>query len=182
MKRLLQFNEDKCKGMHIGKANPGFSYVLGGKTLQETKRVNDLCVLITDDLKPADKVASPADAANSMLWRICKKLPSLMNTLSQHYTRLLFGHVWSSQHKPGHENWEKYCQAEKVQTRATKMIPSLESLPYEDRLKQLSLTTLENRRHHGDMIEVYKILNGMDRIQDNFLELDTNTRTWGNMF
>ena len=47
MNWLLQFNKDKCKVMHIGKANPGFSYVLGGTTLQETKKEKDLGVLIT---------------------------------------------------------------------------------------------------------------------------------------
>ena len=58
--------------MHIGKGNPGFSYVLGGTTLEETKKEKDLGVLITDDLKSADQVAIAAAAANSMLWRICK--------------------------------------------------------------------------------------------------------------
>ena len=44
------------------------------------------------------------------------------------------------------------------------------------------MTTLEDRRHRGDMIEVFKILKGIDKIQDNFLELDTNPRTRGNAF
>ena len=32
------------------------------------------------------------------------------------------------------------------------------------------------------MIEVYKILNSIDKIQDDFLELDTSPRTLGHMF
>ena len=46
------------QSMHIGKANPGFSYVLGGTTLQETKKERALGASITDDLKYADQVAS----------------------------------------------------------------------------------------------------------------------------
>jgi ribonucleases P/MRP protein subunit RPP40 len=46
---------------------------------------------------------------------------------------------------------------EQVQHRATKMIPQLSHLSYEDRLKRLNLTTLEQRRERGDLIEMYKI-------------------------
>ena len=38
---------------------------------------------------------------------------------------------------------------EKVQARATKLIPNLKDLPYEDRLNRLNLTTLERRRQRG---------------------------------
>ena len=49
---------------------------------------------------------------------------------------------------------------EKVQHRFTRMIPSLRSWHYEDRLKQLGLWTLEVRRNHADLIEVFKIAHG----------------------
>jgi hypothetical protein len=47
---------------------------------------------------------------------------------------------------------------EKVQRRATKLIPSLRKLSYDVRIKRLKLPTLVFRRHRGDMIEVYKIV------------------------
>ena len=53
---------------------------------------------------------------------------------------------------------------EGVQQRFTRMIPELKSLPYEARLKRLNLTTLEIRRIRGDLIEVYTILNGLEKI------------------
>ena len=61
------------------------------------------------------------------------------------------------------------------------MIPGLPSMTYDDRLKKLNLTTLEDRRHRGDMIEVFKILSGIDKIQENFPELDRKPRTHGDM-
>ena len=40
----------------------------------------------------------------------------------------------------------------------------MRNLPYEIRLKKINLTTLEVRRIRGDLIEVYKILNGFENI------------------
>ena len=60
---------------------------------------------------------------------------------------------------------------EKIQ-RATKLIPGLRDLRYEERLKQCGLTTLEMRRLRGDQIEVFNILNCYENIDSNiFLEI-----------
>ena len=56
---------------------------------------------------------------------------------------------------------------EKIQRRATKLIPGLRDLTYEERLKECGLTTLETRRLRGDQIEVFKILNGYENIDSN---------------
>ena len=59
---------------------------------------------------------------------------------------------------------------EKIQRRATKLIPGLRDLRYEERLKECGLTTLETRRLRGDQIEVFKILNGYENIDSLFLK------------
>ena len=48
-----------------------------------------------------------------------------------------------------------------MQKRATKLIISLKTLPYKERLRKLKLPTLKYRRLRGDMIEVFKIINNM---------------------
>ena len=50
---------------------------------------------------------------------------------------------------------------ESVQRRATKIVPTLPLLPYEERLKLLDLPTLKYRRRRGDTITVYKLLNDL---------------------
>ena len=73
--------------------------------------------------------------------------------------------------------WSPYLRKdidmlEKIQRRATKLIPGLRDLRYEERLKECGLTTLETRRLRGDQIEVFKILNGYENIDSNiFLKL-----------
>ena len=54
---------------------------------------------------------------------------------------------------------------ESVQHRATRLIPSLKKISYENRLKALDLTTLSERRQRGDMIQLYKIFNGIDKLE-----------------
>ena len=75
-------------------------------------------------------------------------------------------HVWNP-------HLRKYVDMlEKIQRRATKLIPELRDLTYAERLKECGLTTLETRRLRGDQIEVFKILNGYENIDSNiFLKL-----------
>jgi len=61
--------------------------------------------------------------------------------------------VWAS-YKKGDNDIEAL---EKVQKRATTMLPSLRYFSYPDCLKACKLTTLHYRQVRVDMIEVYKI-------------------------
>ena len=63
--------------------------------------------------------------------------------------------VWSPYRK-----WDIEA-LEKVQKRATKLIPALKHLPYKDRLKACNMSTLHYRRGRGDMIKTYKIVSGI---------------------
>ena len=56
---------------------------------------------------------------------------------------------------------------ERVQRTATRLIPQFEKLSYEERLRKLGLTTLKERRQRGDMIEVFKLLTGVENIDCN---------------
>ncbi|KAG0435367.1 hypothetical protein DMUE_4760 [Dictyocoela muelleri] len=72
---------------------------------------------------------------------------------------------------------------EKVQRRATKLLPSLRNKSYEGWLRELNLYSLEKRRVRGDMIEVWKILKGkknVDRV--SIFTLDRNGVTRNNAY
>ena len=67
---------------------------------------------------------------------------------------------------------------EYVQRRATKLIRGMYGISYEERLKSLNLPSLQFRRRRADMIEVFKIVSGIERIDfNNFFSYSTsNTR------
>ena len=73
---------------------------------------------------------------------------------------------------------------ENVQRRATRMIPGLKSLSYEDRFRKLNLPTLAYRRLRGDMIEVFKIMTGIydQSLGSPLLFPLTDVRTRGHRF
>ena len=69
---------------------------------------------------------------------------------------------------------------ERVQHRATKLIPTIANLSYEQQLKILNLQSLYARRVRGDLIETYKILNGLTGMHiNNYFTLNTNSITRG---
>ena len=59
--------------------------------------------------------------------------------------------VWTPYRKGDIEDLEK------VQKRATRLLPELKGFKYCDRLKACKLPTLHYRRLRGDMIETFKI-------------------------
>jgi ribonuclease P/MRP protein subunit RPP40 len=54
---------------------------------------------------------------------------------------------------------DKEC-LERVQRRAIRMVSGISGNSYEERLKELGLTNLKERRHRLDMIQTYKIVRG----------------------
>ena len=44
------------------------------------------------------------------------------------------------------------------------MVPELKDLNYEERLEEIGLPTLQERRVRGDLITLFKLVNNMERI------------------
>ena len=66
--------------------------------------------------------------------------------------------------------WNPYLRKdieklEEIQLKATRLVPKLRKKEYDDRLKNLRLTTLETRRKRGDLIQFYKVLKELDQIK-----------------
>ena len=60
--------------------------------------------------------------------------------------------------------WRPYLRKDIDRLKATKMIKGLEGYDYLERLRILGLATLEMKFVRADLIEVYKIFNGLDSL------------------
>jgi len=70
---------------------------------------------------------------------------------------------------------------EGVQERITKSIWGISNLPYGERLKVLKLPTLEDRRIRGQLIQLFKFMKGLDKVDLNeYITLDTGRNLRGN--
>jgi len=165
---LLRFNASKCKRMHMGHGNMGVEYQLGEESIPHGTEEKDLGVIITEDTKTSRQCSAASVKAMTKL-RIIKRS-------FKYFDNTCFTMLYKTYIRPQLE----YCiqawslktdieQLEKVQRRATKLIPSLRDKPYHERLKELKLYSLETRRKRGDLIETYKILNGLEGIEENKL-------------
>ena len=81
---------------------------------------------------------------------------------------------------PRYEKDKKLIEG--VQRRATKIIPGLKDLSYEERLEKMKLPSLCYRRLRGDLIEAYKYTHGVYELTDELFELETRTNTRGHEF
>ena len=166
----MEFNVDKCKIMHLGHNNPKATYSMGGSNLQETEEERDLGVIIDNKLDFGSHIRSIVGKANKVLGMIkvsfsCLNIPMMYNLYTALVRPLLeyCVQVWSPYKK-------KYINLiEKVQRRATRMVPSLKKLKYNQRLKKMKLPRLYDRRVRGDMIETYKILSGKEKLNERRL-------------
>ena len=87
------------------------------------------------------------------------------------------GSVWSTSINPD------IHALEKIQHRATKLVPSISKKSYEERLKIFNLTTLEKRRIRGDLIQIFKIKLGLEKVDlINEFSYRSNINTRGNIY
>lgn len=158
-KWLLNFHPEKSRHMRIGRTDvEDRDYTMYGN-IKKTRVEKDIGVVIDDKLKFSDHLAEKVNKANRIVGLIRRTFmhlePAIIKPL---YTALVRPHL-----EYANQVWCPHLvkdieAVESVQRRATKLVPELRSLPYEERLKKLGLPTLAYRRSRGDQIETYKII------------------------
>jgi hypothetical protein len=167
---LLRFNCDKCKVMHIGHGLDTAYYMTTSDKvtkLEEIREERDLGVIIADNLKPSQQCSKAAAKARSVLGVIGKHF----RRLDKEDFLLLYKAYVRPQLEYCVQVWSPYLvkdiqTLDRVQRRTTKLVGGIKNYSYEKRLEHLGLTTLLQRRKRGDMIEVYKLLTGKERVNN----------------
>ena len=176
---LLNFG--KCKCIQIGHGNMDEEYKMGDAVLGRTTQEKDIGVTFSADMKISEQCGIAASKGNQII--------RLIRRTTMYKEKQLIVPLYKAIVRPHLEYciqaWRPYRKKdidklERIQRRATKMIPELRDFSYESRLLQCGLTTLETRRLRGDQIEVFKIVNGYEDVDRNmFFKLKEGSRTRG---
>ena len=141
----------------------------GSVVLPKPTSVIDLGVKINVDLTPSEQCYRAASRARSELFLLSRRF---VNITSRNFVVLYNTFV-----RPHLEYcvraWAPYLQRdmnhlERVQRQATRMVRSLRHLPYEERLARLNMFSLRRRRLRGDLIETFKIIKNIEKVDPQY--------------
>lgn len=166
----MLFNSSKCSVIHFGRHNLQCHYTMdgyapAGTVLDNVAVEKDLGVMIHSSLKPTVQCATAVNKANMILGQMARAF-----SYRDKYTWIRLYRMYVRPHlEYAVQSWCPWTDAniqlmESVQVRAVRMVSGLKASSYEEKLREVNLTTLVERRKRGDMIEVWKIMHGKDDI------------------
>jgi hypothetical protein len=185
----LRFNADKCKVLHLGKKNRQFEYEMRKHASTETNRLQatelekDLGVNMDNELKFSKHIEIQVNKANRLLGLVRRSY----EYLDSEAMKLLLVALIRPHLEFGNVVWHPHLERDKklvegVLRRATKVIPGLKDLTYEERLKKMNIPSMTYRRTRGDLIEVYKYTHGLYTLKDRILKREERTNTRGHNY
>ena len=134
-------------------------------TLECAQVEKDMGVMVDENLSGSRQCAVAVKKANRMLGYIARsieyKSKEVILTL---YNTLVRPHLEYCVQFCG-PHYKKDIEAlEKFQRRATRMVPGIKDKGYEVRLRMLNLFKLSKRRLRGDLIEAFKFIKGINKV------------------
>ena len=163
----MEFNAKKCHVLNLGKSmrRPQWNYRLGTEEVTRSAKEKDLGVTIQDSLSPEEHIDNIFRTTYNLLVNVKVAFHYMDREMMRKIITTLIrpkleyaATVWSPHLK------KHIRKLERIQRAATKLVPELENLPYSERLREMDLPTLEERRERGDLITIYKLLNGLEEV------------------
>ena len=161
----MEIHPAKSKILHIGKNNPRMGYCLNGANIATVALEKDIGFWMSEDLSSTTHVQKARNKALAEIARIRRNF--------SYIDKRAFCVLYNQRVRPHLDHGMAACppssvaeakSLEAVQAKATALVQGIRHKNSEERRRLLGLMTLEKRRERGDLIEVYKILTGLTRI------------------
>ena len=183
----LPFSVEKCKVLHLGPHNEEYNYTLksgiNSRPLEVVTSEKDLGITFDRTLHFTEHIEKCSSKANQRIGLIRRNF--------KYMDEKLFIVLYKALVRPlleyGNVVWKPYFKKdsellERVQRRATKIVKSVRNESYPVRLKRLNLPSLVYRIKRADMIQLYRIMTGIDNLQSSkFIRMEKGI-TRGHIF
>ena len=176
----MEFNTRKCHLLEMGtsRKRPTWIYKMGNDIISRVNEEKDLGILIQDNLSPEKHI----DKIFGDTYRMLRNIRVAFYFLDKEMMRKIIMTMIRPKLEYAAIVWSPYKKKhvrklERIQRIATKMVPELEELTYEERLKEMNLPTLKERRERGDLITIYKLVNDIEKIDREDLLLKGQRET-----
>ena len=178
----LPFNVEKCKVLHLGPHNEDYNYTLKSGTnlrpLEVVTSEKDLGIIFDKTLHFTEHIEKCSSEANRRIGLILRNFKYMDEKLFIVLYKALIRPVLEY----GNVVWKPYFKKdsellERVQRRATKIVKSVRNESYPVRLPSLVY-----RIKRADMIQLYRIMTGIDNLQSSkFIKMEKGI-TRGHIF
>ena len=166
----VNLNQEKVHLLHLGRTNERRKYTLGegGPEIVAVQQEKDLGVIISSDLKTDKMVSRQAQKAHVKLSQFNSAFTYRGKTwlkLYKTYVKpsLMYAcEAWKPGTKEGIEKLEA------VQKRAVRMAGGQGSKSYREACREAGINTLEEELDEADMLRVFRIMNGDDKVDKEY--------------
>ena len=133
--------------------------------METSEYEKDIGVIIHHSLRPSLQCSKAAKKANGVLAQLTRAV--------SYRDKDTFLHLFRTYVRPHLEYcqvaWSPWTQGdietlEKIQRRAIGMVTNFRGHTYEEKLAEAGMVTLEKRRQRGDLLQAFRIMNGIDSV------------------
>ena len=141
---------------------------MNGTILSTVTKEKDIGVIVNKDLKPSLQCAEVARRASAVLTQISRAfLYRDRHVFLKLYTQFVRCHMEFAVSAWCPWTVQDVKVLEKVQRKAINLINGLQGMTYEEKLVELGIMSLKARRTRIDLVQTFKILKSIDRVDYN---------------